>query len=55
VEVISNNQLVLKGNLFAMTGLVDLMEKFEQIQKELEFAGDTLQQRNEGIRIKISD
>lgn len=54
-EVISNNQLALQGNFFAASNLVDLMDKFEQIQKELEFAGDTLQQRNEAIRTKVSD
>jgi hypothetical protein len=55
MNVISDNQLALQGNLFAANELVDLLQKFEQIQKELEFAGDTLQQRNEALRTKIGD
>lgn len=51
--VISNSRLALQGNLFAASSLVDLMQKFEQIQKELEFAGETLQQRTESIRLKV--
>lgn len=54
-EVIVSNQLALGGNLYAATELVGYMEKSEQIQKGLEFSGETLQHRIEAISTKIAD